>query len=162
MYRTDKLDLLIMFCFHCPPFKQKTKFCFILGMFGAEIFSKVRFNMVGYLKLLTSDVFSRRLTLTKLKFARWNFLEILFWYLNQFVPNAPFLYPLKTSKNRKAFKYFQGEEKGCIGNEWVKRMQWENTRIASVLGKLLQGLLRMKQLSTIGDIVAVMEVEMLS
>ena len=41
-------------------------------------------------------------------------------------------------------------------------MQWENTRIASVLGKLLQGLLRMKQLSTIGDIVAVMEVEMLN
>ena len=33
---------------------------------------------------------------------------------NPFVPNAPFLYPLKTSEN------LQGFEKGCIGNEWVK------------------------------------------
>ena len=33
---------------------------------------------------------------------------------NQFVPSAPFLYPLKTSENRK------GVQKGCIGNKWVK------------------------------------------
>ena len=39
--------------------------------------------------------------------------------LNPFVPNAPFLYLLKTSENRKFFWYFQGLEKGCIGNEWV-------------------------------------------
>ena len=44
---------------------------------------------------------------------------------NSFVPNAPFLYPLVTSKNlvksknRKAFWCFQGVEKGCIGNKWV-------------------------------------------
>ena len=30
-------------------------------------------------------------------------------FLNPFVPNAPFLYPLKTC--------FQGVEKGCIGNK---------------------------------------------
>ena len=30
--------------------------------------------------------------------------------INPFVPNAPFLYPLKTSENRKV-------EKGCIGNK---------------------------------------------
>ena len=35
---------------------------------------------------------------------------------NLFVPNAPFLYPLKISENR-----FQGVETGCIGNECVKR-----------------------------------------
>ena len=40
---------------------------------------------------------------------------------NPFVPNAPFLYPLKTTENRKVFWYFQGVEKGCIGNEWVKK-----------------------------------------
>ena len=32
----------------------------------------------------------------------------------------PFSNPLKTSENRKIF-CFQGVEKGCIGNEWVKR-----------------------------------------
>ena len=37
-----------------------------------------------------------------------------------FVCNAPFLYPLKTSENRTFFWSFQGVEKGCIGNEWVK------------------------------------------
>ena len=37
--------------------------------------------------------------------------------LNPFVPNAPFLYPLKTSENRKV----QGVEKGCTGNEWVNQ-----------------------------------------
>ena len=29
-------------------------------------------------------------------------------YFNPFVPNAPFLYPLKTSENRKVFWCFQG------------------------------------------------------
>ena len=43
-----------------------------------------------------------------------DFLDLL-----SFVPNAPFLYPLKTSENRKAFWYFQEVEKGCIENEWV-------------------------------------------
>ena len=31
-----------------------------------------------------------------------------------------FLYPMKTLENLTVFWYFQGEEKGCIGNEWVK------------------------------------------
>ena len=39
--------------------------------------------------------------------------------VNPFVVNAPFLYPLKTSENRKVF-CFQRVEKGFIGNEWVK------------------------------------------
>ena len=39
--------------------------------------------------------------------------------VNPFVPNAPFLYPLKTSENCKVFWCFQGLEKGYIGNEWV-------------------------------------------
>ena len=33
--------------------------------------------------------------------------------INPFVPNALFFYHLKTSE------YFQGVEKGCIGNKWV-------------------------------------------
>ena len=42
------------------------------------------------------------------------------WSINPFVPNALFLYPLKTSENRQVFWCFQGLEKGCIGNDWVK------------------------------------------
>ena len=34
-------------------------------------------------------------------------------FINPFVPNALFLYPLKISG------CFQGVEKGCYGNEWV-------------------------------------------
>ena len=41
-------------------------------------------------------------------------------YLNLFFPNAPFLYPLKTSENRRVFLCFQGVEKECIGNKWIK------------------------------------------
>ena len=40
--------------------------------------------------------------------------------INPFVPNAPFLCHLKTLKNLTVFWCFQGIEKGCIGNEWVK------------------------------------------
>ena len=34
---------------------------------------------------------------------------------NSFVPNAPFLYPVKT---RKVFRCFQGVEKGGTGSKW--------------------------------------------
>ena len=46
--------------------------------------------------------------------------------INSFVPNAPFLYSLKTSENRKAFWRFQGVEKGCIGSKWV-RIEYDKT-----------------------------------
>ena len=35
------------------------------------------------------------------------------------------LYPLKTSENHKVFWYFQGVEKGCFGNKWVKKQPLE-------------------------------------
>ena len=35
-------------------------------------------------------------------------------FFNQFIPNAPFLYPLKTENHVE-----KGVEKGCIGNKWV-------------------------------------------
>ena len=34
-------------------------------------------------------------------------------------PNAPFLYPLKTSENRNVFWCFQGVKKGYICNEKI-------------------------------------------
>ena len=42
-------------------------------------------------------------------------------YVNPFVSNALFLYPLKTSENQKAFWCFQWVEEGCIGNKYLKR-----------------------------------------
>ena len=39
-------------------------------------------------------------------------------HINSFVPNVPFLYPLKTSENFSLC--FQGIGKGCIGNKRVK------------------------------------------
>ena len=56
-------------------------------------------------------------------------------FVNPFIPNAPFLYPLKASENRKVFWCFQRVEKGCIGNEWVKIVSlvqgqaWESEKI---------------------------------
>ena len=47
---------------------------------------------------------------------------------SSFVPNAPFLCPLRTSENRKFFWCFQKLEKRCIGNKWVK----ETERIVSL------------------------------
>ena len=42
--------------------------------------------------------------------------------INLFVPNAPFLYLLKTSENHKVSWCSQGVEKGCTENKWVKRL----------------------------------------
>ena len=39
--------------------------------------------------------------------------------VNPFVPNAPFLYFLKTSEHLTVFCFFQGVEKRCIWNESV-------------------------------------------
>ena len=54
-------------------------------------------------------------------------IPTVFCSLNPFVPNAPFFYPLKTSENRKVFWCFQGGEKGCLGNKWVKRPCFVNS-----------------------------------
>ena len=46
-----------------------------------------------------------------------------FSYLKPFVPNAAFLYPLKTSENFTVFWCFPGVEKGCIGNKWFNHIR---------------------------------------
>ena len=56
-------------------------------------------------------------------------------YIYPFVPNVSFLYYLKTSENRKVFCCFQGVEKGCIGNEWVKNLKFlADTRVLVIFG----------------------------
>ena len=61
--------------------------------------------------------------------------------VNPFVPNAPFLYPLKTSEKLKVFWCFQGVEKGCIGNEWVKMNNCRIGKRCKYLTYLFEGLL---------------------
>ena len=41
--------------------------------------------------------------------------------INPFVPNAPFLYPLKTSGNQKVFWYSEGVEKVCMGTNGLSQ-----------------------------------------
>ena len=55
--------------------------------------------------------------------------------LKQFVPNALFLYPLKTSENLTIFWCFPGVEKRCIGNKWVNEMRnlWKNIKSPKLL-----------------------------
>ena len=59
-------------------------------------------------------------------FCRCSFKNLCFnskWWIKcfyQFFLSATFLYPLKTSENLIVFWCFQGVEKGCIGNKWVK------------------------------------------
>ena len=64
---------------------------------------------------LRSILFFRRHRYGKLS-ARYHSLKSHF---NPFFPNALFLYPLKTSENRKIFWCFQGVVNGCIGKKWV-------------------------------------------
>ena len=45
--------------------------------------------------------------------------------VNPVVPNAPFFYPMKISENRIVFWCFQGVEKGCTGNKWVRIFQFD-------------------------------------
>ena len=66
--------------------------------------------------LLNSVIYQRLYSTWFFPFLKWKML-ITF---NPFVSNAPFLYPLKTSENRKVLWCFQGVKKGCIGNKWVK------------------------------------------
>ena len=50
--------------------------------------------------------------------------SLLDWF-NPFVPKVTFLDPLKTLENLTVFWCFQGVEKGCIGNKWVKVLYLE-------------------------------------
>ena len=75
-----------------------------------------------------------------------SFLVIL---LNPFVPNEPFLYPLKTSENLKVLWCFQGVKKGCIGNKWLKRC-WPCALETKIMKPALYEVLENKKKKKIG------------
>ena len=52
---------------------------------------------------------------------------------NPFVPNAPFLYSLKTSGNRKVFYCLQGVEKGCLETNGLREKLLSNEHTKSTL-----------------------------
>ena len=52
--------------------------------------------------------------------------------VNPFVPNAPFLDPLKTLENHTVFSCFQVVEKGCIENNWTKQTRTTLLRVNPV------------------------------
>ena len=62
------------------------------------------------------------------------FISVLSSSLNQVLPNAPFLYTLKTSENLTVFWCFQGIEKGCTRYRWVEHLLriLESTEIKSI------------------------------
>ena len=62
--------------------------------------------------------------------------------ITPFVPDAPSLYPLKISENRKVFWCFKGVEKGCIRNKWVHICDALRKKV-----KLLQKYVRLTQTS---------------
>ena len=87
--------------------------------FAQELFGRGYLNCFFFLRFLASlnDVTRQyhyvKLPLTNCPFSMATLMDIL----NPFVPNAPFLYPLKTSENLTAFCCFQCVEEGCIKNE---------------------------------------------
>ena len=60
--------------------------------------------------------------------------------INSFAPNAPFLYSLKTSENRKVFLCFQGIQKEWIGNKWVNKIEVIQTSFINPMMTLKQDL----------------------
>ena len=75
------------------------------------------------------DFFSPKLFSDFYKSFKDNFKHWVLFHIdakfNPFVPNAPFLYPVNTSEKPKVFRCFQGVEKVCIGNKWVKELRVE-------------------------------------
>ena len=56
---------------------------------------------------------------------------------NPFVPNAPFLYPEKTSENLTVFWCFWGVGKRCIGNKWVNFAPLMNYNTKAIIWRIL-------------------------
>ena len=93
---------------------------FILLLSGLVV--KEFFSLLGFLvsALLEALLYWKEAACFLSKFFRVFGDTKKYVYLNPFVPNAPFLYPLKTSEDFMIFWCFQRVEKRCIGNVWVK------------------------------------------
>ena len=89
--------------------------CLIFANFSMALLRKVAYKKDVHLFFCFRKWLERNKGL-KINLTDGNLIRVF----NPFVPNAPFLYPLKTSENRDVFWCFQGVEKVCTGNEWAK------------------------------------------
>ena len=90
--------------------------CPYLEFFWSENFSKY-----GKIHFLRSDRLAKKLRERIIRSIISSFNHSI--NINLFVPNANFLYPLKTSENLPVFWCFQGLEEGCIENKLVNVME---------------------------------------
>ena len=117
MLAWNALDLLFLNFFMCAPpplSKNQTKTHLVGSGSKRSLFSwflNINFNIVVSFKRENYKFWQETIALRRRS-------ETSFCW---FVPNAPFLYPLNTSENRKVFWCFQGVEKECSGNKWVNR-----------------------------------------
>ena len=82
------------------------------------------------------------------QYQKWKNLQWKLGYFNQFVPSAPFLYPLKTSENFTVFWCFQGvERKGALGTNGLKNVLIKSVKAqnqVTYLGQMVYSLLKCK------------------
>ena len=84
-------------------------------------------------KIFKNDLFDKTNPVAALK-------HLVKYFINPFVPNAPFFYPLETWESRIFFWCFQGLEKGCIRYEWVKNEMFKNFKNLAVSLALIEAL----------------------
>ena len=113
------------------------KFCcarLIFFVFQKNIYIKTYTNMLisrcRQDKVLVSNNFKwKKLIMLNVFTLKWKKIKSSFFckrhgHFKLFVPNAPFLYTLKT-KNLTVFWCFQGVENSCIENKWVNMLIWK-------------------------------------
>ena len=95
-------------------------FFFFLNSFLRAVLSTYLFRHVS---LIIKTIFKLHNKNERMQTLETQMNQIYTWWcsdvFNPFVSNAPILYSLKTSENRKVFWYIQGVEEGCIGNKWI-------------------------------------------
>ena len=85
-----------------------------------DIFYVVKHNLIERSLNLVSIQVLKNLPAVHRSFAMMRTSANSLSWLNSFAPNAPFLYPLKTSKNLTVFWCFQGVEKGAFGTNGLR------------------------------------------
>ena len=82
------------------------------------------------------------------QYQKWKNLQWKLGYFNQFVPSAPFLYPLNISENLTVFWCFQGvERKGALGTNGLKNVLIKSVKAqnqVTYLGQMVYSLLKCK------------------
>ena len=99
------------------PSDNATNFKLLIDVNLVAKLLEIHVHISKYLLLADCKMYERYLLQTfTYKYIESIERKILTHSLNPYVPNAPFLYPLKTSEN--FFLYFQEVEKGALETNW--------------------------------------------